>query len=266
MRRACCAYAAAIAACWPATRLMSQGAQPVHPAPLLGVFDQEAGAPLAGVQVRDEFSGTYALTTSAGMARLDFLSFRGTASVVRLMKLGYEPKTILVAQGDTTPITEVLERVTTLGPVVTTERYRLDRDRGRWGGFARRCEQHTVTCFADSALAARPSSNMADFLIKAPGVTIGACSADSTRSTQCGRVAMRAAVIPPSYCEPSIFVDGFWWNSHVGSPIDMRPSTPPAAPFTPANVKGVEIYPTAAPRPLRFEGDPLCGAIVIWTK
>jgi hypothetical protein len=73
-------------------------------------------------------------------------------------------------------------------------------------------------------------------------------------------------VIPPAYCEPSIFVDGFWWNPHVTSPIDMQPDTPPAAPFTPANVKGVEVYPTGAARPLRFEGDPLCGAVVIWTK
>ncbi len=219
-----------------------------------------------GVQVRDVFSGTYALTTATGTVRLSFLSFRGNASVVRLTKLGYEPKTVLLAQGDTTSLTELLQRVPMLAPVVTTERYRLDRDDGRWEGFARRCEQRTVTCFTDSTLVARSSSNMADLLVDAKGITIGACGPDKTRNGQCGRVSMHSATIPPAYCEPSIFVDGFWWNPHVGSAIDMQPGTPPAAPFTPANVKGVEVYPSEVPRPLRFEGDPLCGAIVMWTR
>jgi hypothetical protein len=259
------ALAAALAS-WPACQALSQS----HPAPpsarLLGVFDQATGEPVIGVQVRDEFSGAYALTTVTGTVRLTFLSFRGNAAVVRLMKIGYEPKTVLLAQGDTAALTEVLQRVPMLAPVVTTERYRLDRDEGRWDGFARRCEQRTITCFTDSTLAAKPSSNMADFLIGAPGVTMGACGPDKTRNGQCGLIAMHSATIPPAYCEPSIFVDGFWWNAHATSAIDMTPGTPPAAPFTPANVKGVEVYPSEVPRPLKFEGDPICGAIVIWTK
>lgn len=258
--------AALLLACWPAAAALCQQARSAPTAPLIGVYDAATGDALSGVQVRDEFSGTYALTSSTGTARMSFLSFRGAASVVRLMKLGYEPKTIIIAEGDTTPRTEVLERVTTLAPVVTTERYRLDRDLGQWDGFARRCAQHAITCFADSALAVRASSNMADLLVRATGITIGACGMDKTRNSQCGRVSMRSAVIPPAYCEPSIFVDGYLWNPHVTSPIDMRPGPPPAAPFTPSNVKGVEVYPTDEPRPLRFQGDPMCGAIVIWTK
>jgi hypothetical protein len=120
---------------------MSQLARPTSAGPLLGVFDSATGDALAGVQVRDQFSGDYTVTTSTGTVRLGFLAFRGTAAFVRLMKLGYEPKTLVIAQGDTTPITEMLERVTTLAPVITTERYRLDRDEGRWAGFGRRCEQ-----------------------------------------------------------------------------------------------------------------------------
>jgi hypothetical protein len=253
-------------ACLVAGSATAQSRGAAATAPLLGIFDGTTGDPLVAVQVRDEFSGAYALTTATGTVRLSFITFRGAASFVRLMKLGYGPKTILVAQGDTAPITEVLERVTTLGPIVTTERYRLDRDEGRWNGFSRRCAQHTVTCFGDTVLAANAAANMADLLVKARGVTIGACGTDDTRNTQCGRVAMRSSVIPPAYCEPSIFVDGFWWNPHITSAIDMQPGTPPAAPFTPGNVKGVEVYQTNAPRPLRFEGDPFCGAIVIWTK
>ena len=48
----------------------------------------------------------------------------------------------------------------------------------------------------------------------------------------------------------------FLWNPKTGSAIDMKPHTPPAAPFTPANVESTEVYPTDASRPLRFEGDP----------
>jgi hypothetical protein len=257
---------ATLAAAWPAGRAISQSAPPAPPARLLGVFDQNTGEPVIGVQVRDEFSGTYALTTATGTVRLSFLSFRGNAAAVRLTKIGYEPKTVLLAQADTAPLTEVLERVPMLAPMVTTERYRLDRDEGRWDGFSRRCEQRTVTCFTESTLAAKPSSNMADFLIDAPGVTIGACGPDKTRNGQCGRLSMHSATIPPAYCEPSIFIDGFLWNPHMTSPIDMQPEAPPSAPFTPANVKGVEVYPSEVPRPIRFEGDPICGAIVIWTK
>ena len=255
-----------IAVCSPVSSGFAQSASRVQAGPILGVFDETTGEPISGVQVRDDFSGVSASTTSTGTVRLSFLSFRGKASFVRLTKLGYAEKTILVAQGDTTPITEVLERLTTLAPVVTTERYRLDRDDGRWNGFGRRCGQKLVTCFTDSTLAARGETNMADVLLRATGVTLGACGTDKTRNSQCGRVAMHSAVIPPAYCEPSIFVDGFWWNPHFDSPIDMRPSTPAVAPFTAADIKGVEVYETGVSRPLRFEGDPLCGAIVIWTK
>jgi hypothetical protein len=258
--------AASIVALWPVSQAIGQQTQSIRAMPLLGVYDRMTGDALEGVQVRDEFSGSYTVTTTTGTVRLIFLTFRGTAAFVRLTKLGFEPKEILVAQGDTTPITELLERVTTLDPIVATERYRLNRDEGRWDGFARRCEQRTVTCFADSALSARATSNMADLLVRASGITIGACGGGRSRNTQCGRVAMRSSVIPPAYCEPSIFVDGFWWNSQITSPIDMQPDKPAEAPFTPANVKGVEVYATDAPRPLKYEGDPRCGAIVIWTR
>lgn len=254
--------------CW----LLAQSGTPANspkrpPSPrLLGVFDATTGQPLAGVQVRDLFTGTYAITSRTGTARLDFISFRGDAGVVELMKLGYDPKSVVVARGDTTSITEVLEPVATLAPVVTSEAYRIDRDLGQWAGFERRCQATTVTCFRESELAAKTSWNMADILLKARGITIGPCSADSTRNGQCGRIAMHSAVIPPAYCEPSIFVDGFLWNPRAGTAIDERPHTPPNAPFTPGDVKGVEVYSTEMPRPLRFEGDPFCGAVVIWTK
>jgi len=238
---------------------------------IIGVFDSRNGEPLPGVQVRDVFSGTFAMTTATGTARLTFLTFRGDAAFIELRKLGFEAKQIIVSRGDTASLTEVLEPVAMLAPVVTTERYRIDRDAGAWAGFEQRCQSKSVTCIRNEDLEKRPTSNLADFLIHANGVTVGACGGgrgpgSAGRNGQCGKIAMKPVVIPPAYCQPTFFVDGFEWNPHMGAPTDLAPNTPAEAPYTPTNVKAVEVYPPEKPRPLRFQGDPACGVVVIWTK
>src|SRR5690349_8155407 len=105
-----------------------------------------------------------------------------------------------------------------------------------------------------------------DFLLRAPGVVIGACGAVRGRSEECGHIAMKPTVSPPAYCLPTFFVDGIEWNPKMGAPVDLTPGSPAGAPYTPTNVKGVEVYPSERNRPLRFTGDPTCGAVVIWTK
>ena len=127
-------------------RSVAQTADSSHaPAPrLIGVFDSRTGAPLPDVQVRDVFSGTYAVTTTTGTVRLDYLTFRGAAAFIELRRLGYQLKQIVVNRADTTPITEVMEPVVTLPRVVTTARYRIDRDAGRWDGFDERCSAHVL--------------------------------------------------------------------------------------------------------------------------
>jgi hypothetical protein len=233
---------------------------------IIGVFDARTGAPLPGVQVRDAFSGTVVATTATGTASLSFLTFRGGAAFVQLAKLGYQAKQIIVARADTESITEVMEPYVELAPVVTTERYRIDRDPGKWAGFEQRCGTTSVTCIRNADLEKNPSGNLADFLIHAPGVTIGTCGGGPTRNRQCGKVSMHSTTIPPSYCQPTFFVDGFEWNPRMGAATDLTPGTPPQAPFTPSNVKAVEVYSSERNRPLAFEGDATCGAVVIWTK
>jgi len=76
---------------------------------IIGIFDARTGAPLRGVQVRDVFSGTAVATTATGTAPLSFLTFRGSAAVVELAKLGYQAKQIIVTRADTASITEVME-------------------------------------------------------------------------------------------------------------------------------------------------------------
>jgi hypothetical protein len=73
------------------------------------------------------------------------------------------------------------------------------------------------------------------------------------------------------YCTPTYFIDGLRWDAHaLGEPIDP-PHQPPGSgaqspPFTTTNVKQIEVYGQDAVRPLRFEGDPNCGVVVLWTK
>ena len=239
------------------------------PARIIGVFDTKTGAPLQGVQVRDAFSGTFAVTTVTGTVRLAYLTFRGAAALVDLRKLGYQAKQIVVTAADSTPITETMDPIVALAPVVTTEKYRIDRDAGTWEGLLDRCESKSVTCIGPVELEKRLSANLADVLIHADGITIGSCGGgprNSSRSGQCGKIAMRPTTVPPSYCQPTFFVDGHEWNSRGGAPADLAPGRPAEAPYTPSNVKAIEVYPSDKPRPLRFQGDPTCGAVVIWTK
>lgn len=250
------------------TSALAQGADSarVPAGRIIGVFDAEAGTPLEGVRIVDAFSGTYVVTTQTGTARLGFLTFRGAAAFVQLRKLGYEPKQIVVSRTDTVPITETMRRLTILPQVTTTAKYRIDRDAGRWEGFEDRCRSGSGTCVRSEDLEQKPAANIADFLVRAPGVTMGACSMVSGRNTECGHIAMRPTVSPPAYCLPTFFVDGIEWNPTMGPPVDLTPGRAAEGPYTPTNVKGVEIYPPERARPLRFTGDPTCGAIVIWTK
>lgn len=266
------AAVALIAAC--ASAVAGQAPDSAHrpPARIIGVFDSRTGEPVPGVQVRDAFSGTYAVTTATGTAPLTFLTFRGTAAVVELRKLGYQVKQIIVSGADSASVTEVLEPVVALAPVVTTERYRIDRDAGKWDGFSERCQSKSVTCFGPEEMQKRPTANLADFIIHAEGVTMGACGGGSgagsaRRNGLCGTIAMRPTAIPPAFCQPTFFVDGFEWDSHAGAPSDLAPDKPAEAPYTPANVKAIEVYAPGRSRPLRFQGgDPTCGVVVIWTK
>jgi len=236
------------------------------PGRIIGVFDADAGIPLEGVRIVDAFSGTYAVTTQTGTASLEFLTFRGAAAFVELRKLGYKPKQIVVSRDDTLPITETMQRLTILPQVTTTAKYRIDRDAGRWDGFEDRCRSGSGTCIRTADLEQKPAANIADFLIRAPGVTMGACSVVRGRNTECGHIAMKPTVSPSAYCLPTFFVDGIEWNPKMGPPVDLTPGRAAEGPYTPTNVKAVEVYPPERVRPLRFTGDPTCGAIVIWTK
>lgn len=276
-RLTCAVYAMCAAMVLFAGSAASLHAQVAHAVRMIGVYDAQTGEPIQGVQVRDAFSGSTVVTSSTGTARLDFITYRGLAAIVELRKLGYEAKQVVVAQ-DTASITELLTHATQLAPIVTTETYRLDRDAGLREGFEQRCAARSVTCFRDDDISKHLTGNVADLLVHADGITLGACTTggtislgrggvDRSRATQCGKIAMKPLVIPPAYCTPTIFVDGHEWLAAGGPSIDLTPGQPSTAPFGPALITKIEVYPPEKVRPLRFQGsDPTCGAVVIWTK
>ena len=236
------------------------------------VSDQNSGQPIAGAEVRDSASGKTAATNAQGTVLLDFvtpLRPRFPFAGVTVRKVGYKPLTLLVPMTDTTTLTGEMEPapLPQLPAVVATQPYRLDLDPGKWEGFGARCSLKHVSCFNDTTLAAHQSYRLYDMLIKTDGV-IPTCS--QPRAGRRGRSSGTTTCIAQMYsatggkCTPNYFVDGAEWfpptrNGNVEAQLETS--------FGPAQLKGIEIYESAQPRPLQFTGShPDCGAVVIWSK
>ncbi|MDF1503498.1 carboxypeptidase regulatory-like domain-containing protein [Roseisolibacter sp. H3M3-2] len=84
---------------------------PTYRLRLLGVFDEESGAPLGGVHVVDVKSGARTVTSPTGTATLALLPEGG--GTVRLEREGYVARevAVVIAPADTVPVTTLLARV-----------------------------------------------------------------------------------------------------------------------------------------------------------
>lgn len=83
---------------------------PAYRLRLLGVYDEESGTPVAGVDVVDVRSGARTTTTGAGLATLALLPDGG--GTVRLSRAGYRTQelTVAISPADTLPITLLLAK------------------------------------------------------------------------------------------------------------------------------------------------------------
>jgi len=239
------------------------------PPHVLAVVDQDSHQPIAGAEVRDSASGKSALTNAAGTVNLAFITplRAGLAlAAITVRKVGYKPLTLFVPiAGDTTNAEMQPTAPTELPTVVTSEHYRLDTDPGQWAGFGIRCQSRLVSCVDSTTLADRPSYRLHDFLIKQDGIlpTCGVSTGRRSSSSTPGCLAQMRPAVPggPRLCTPTYFVDGIQWTPMSGSAqaeVDQA--------FGYGQAKGIEVYLASQPRPIRFTGDPNCGAIVIWTK
>ena len=86
---------------------------------VLGVFDADTGAPIAGATVRDSTSGRSAVTSATGTLRLSFLP--RSSGFLSISKPGYASDTLSVtlSLADTTPITVLLRPVAAATPAAT---------------------------------------------------------------------------------------------------------------------------------------------------
>jgi hypothetical protein len=232
------------------------------------VTDRNSQRPIEGAEVRDSASGKVGVTNAAGTVVLDFvtpLRLRFPFAGVTVRRVGYRPLTLLVSLTDTSTLTGELEPAspTELPAVVSSEHYRLDLDPGTWGGFGVRCQSKLVSCVDSATMADRPSYRLQDFLFKQDGI-LPNCRASMGRRSDptAGCLAqMHPATGGNVLCTPTYFVDGVVWTAMTGS---AQAEVERA--FGEGGAKGIEVYRSEQPRPLRFSGDPRCGAVVIWTK
>ncbi|HVB32114.1 MAG TPA: hypothetical protein VNE60_11355 [Gemmatimonadaceae bacterium] len=86
---------------------------------VIGVFDDQTGEPIPGVEVKDVFTGLSAITTSTGTVALPLDT---SGAFLRVRKVGYLMRTYPVqnAVRDTTPVTLTIDAILPQLPTVHT--------------------------------------------------------------------------------------------------------------------------------------------------
>jgi len=250
-----------------------------QPPALLGVYDARSGDPIQGAIVRDTL-GAQALTSADGIVALTYITAVGPFVMLEIRKVGYRPLHIRIKADSLTDLTELLEPLplgsatNELPAVVTTAKYNIALDSALWNGFAVRCTVSTVQCFNFEELAARPSSNLVDFLDKAGGM-MAQCGSTMTRGARPRRVTGSAGrtldcvkmrgvgAQATKLCVPTYYVDGFQRGYAENTLDDIEQS------LKPRGVEGSEVDRPGEPISSKWSeaaGNPGCGSVVIWTK
>ncbi len=237
------------------------GAAPAYRYRLLGVYDVNTGLPLDSVQVSDVMTGLSMMTTSTGTVSLIFLPEGG--SLVRLRKLGYAMQTFMVpiAPADTTPVTVVMEPMTMLPTVTTTDTSAVylspmlqaaeNRMRHSAGGYF--IDEKTMRKWDNSTMTDAIIAHMPGLMLQ-PGPH-DAQYLVSTRQ-EC-TLTIRGCGSPSCYV--GVYVDGVPWAS--GGPIDFSN-------WTTYDFAMAEFYPGGASVPEQYNSTATggCGVLLLWTR
>ena len=204
---------------------------------IVGVFDEQSGAPIEGAEVVDLLSGSLARTTSTGTASLNWLANQHDSAAVQVRKIGYEEKRILVLLGDSADVTVILKRVTDLPGVLITDsitsvvtRMMADFEDRRARGTGK-----FVTAQQLRAFEARGVSRLTD-----------AMTASGIIPRKYGRECLAG---------PLTYIDGQVMN-RGRLPSDQT-----------SQYDAIEFYAGAAQAPARFSGPTSkCGVLLLYTR
>lgn len=235
---------------------------------ILGVFDDDAGTPVEGVEVTDLLTGLTALTTTTGTVGLGFLQEGG--SLVRIRKVGFGVMTLPIATSpsDTTPITILLKRVVELPAVVTKDSARHYISPALRGFEERR--KIGPGYFLDETMLRKAGDQPLGNLLMAhvPGVVVKSMRGSAMfllKSARCSNGG-----------QPDVYLDGVpmahvpdpRWPQKKGQgaaadadiPIDLSQ-------FSVGTLAAVEFYSDGPTVPIQFNHTAGgCGALFLWTR
>ncbi len=234
---------------------------------ILGVYDQQSGEPVEGVEVLDILAGNRSLTTKTGTVSLVFLPDGG--SMVRIRKVGFAPQTFMVSisPADTTPVTVILARtdaVETL-PTVVVRDSAVKYFSAGLQGFEERRRSGFGHFISEAEMRKDDNHTMADVIISHfPGLMVvpgrlGAVYIGSARK-MCAGGALATCMNPS--CYPTVLVDGVKSNlgQTVGRAIDWSK-------VSPTDYAAAEFYAGPASAPPEFSGgNNECGILLLWTR
>lgn len=245
------------------------------------VYDADTQEPIVDAQVTDFLTRNSVKTSVTGNFGLYVPTFvKASGALITVKKVGYRQAGPIPVDPESDSLLMVpMQKVPQeLPAVLTTASYRIDRDLGQREGFAARCSVLHTTCLHEDWISGRPAYKLSDFLVnvKAEGIkpvcgsqTRGVSSIIKVRdpskskeprvSSQC---LAKMQSTGPGLCTPTYFVDGQVWSPIRGAEAQDELDQI----FGSLDLKGIEIYRAETARPMRFQGDPRCGVIVIWTQ
>lgn len=273
-----CAFVACLIAT-PRTLAAQSDTGRVETLRLIGILDNKSGDWIDRATVRDTL-GNETYTTRFGVATLNVLTPIAGYYLLEIRKEGYAPRRVRMRADTAFQIMFALDRnplgnATQLPAVVTTERQRLQDDAGERRGFFDRCQMKTVQCVGRVDLDKEPTGSLYNMLHVKDGIH-PTCLAENHGAVWTPAagvkyddeilgclVTMRSTNVPPEYCTPTYFVDGFEWLPLAGRSQSQLDQFLP-----PKRIEGIEVYLPSQPIPPRFAPPPMsgCGSIVIWTR
>ncbi|HWH51829.1 MAG TPA: hypothetical protein VN651_09840 [Gemmatimonadaceae bacterium] len=229
---------------------------------VLGAFDEETGAPIEGVEVRDLISGNSALTTSTGTVSLVFVPDGG--SMIRLRKIGYATQTMFVSidSMSRSPVTAVMSHAVQLPTVVSTAKATDPAySTPNLVGFAERAKEGFGRYLMNETIRKQDYKSLADMLRQLGGMTIvtdqhGLEYASAASGVGGASGLAFGAASPSDRCRATVYLG----SMNLGQP-DLR-SLP-----QPTELAGIEWYPHIDETPVEYTmTNSGCGVLVLWQR